>query len=516
MSAAQATGDTTRVPIVRGIELIRQEIFDSAEVSHWTERLVNTLHIRTQPQVIQRELLFRLGQPYDSVRVAESARNLRSMGIFRDVRIDSVQTDSGVVMRVTTRDGWTTRAGGRLRTTGEQVAIGLSFFEDNFLGTATRAGISFSSDPVRTTFALEAWQPRFIGSSVGVGGRWENRSDGTVMYGRVNRPFYSISDPKGFSINGEYRDETVNQYVDGIDVPYDTLDHMLGAIRTSVAWAVHRETKAYIRAGVLAQLVRNNYQPVADTLPIPKTVTAAVGTYMEWSRVRYVARTGFQTFSRTEDIDLSNTLTAGVYLAPAFFGYDSAGIGPFGAFRTGATFKNGFVLFNGIADGLITSAGVDSGGAVVNTTVAWNPGPNALIVWHGSAGWLADPAPGYEFDLGLVTGPRAFGVHSFTGDRAFFTTAEVRRLVWPRIFGLVALGVAAYVDYGGAWWDGSPARTGTDMGVGLRISQLRSSQGIVSRVDLSYRLANDVLPAGWVISLGRGFVFSLNAQRPNR
>lgn len=241
IAVAQATGDSTRAPIIRGIELNRQEIFDSAEANHWAQRLANNLHIRTLPQVIRRVLLFRVGDPFDSVLVAETTRNLRSLGVFRDVQIDSVSTDSGVVMQVVTRDAWTTRLGGRLRTTGNQVSLGLSFSEGNFLGTATQASASFSSDPIRTTFALEAWQPRFLGSSVGVGARWENRSDGTVLYGRVDRPFYSIQDARGYLLTGEYRDETVNQYLDGIDVPVDTLDHILGAVRGSVGWALQRK-----------------------------------------------------------------------------------------------------------------------------------------------------------------------------------------------------------------------------------------------------------------------------------
>ncbi len=508
-------GDPARPPLIREIELNRQEIFDSAEANHWTQRLVNNLHIRTQPQVIRRELLFRVGDPYDSVLVAESARNLRSLGVFRDVRIDSVRTDSGLAMQVVTRDAWTTRAGGRLRTTGNQVSIGLSFFEDNFLGTASRAGVSFSADPVRTTFALEGSQSRFLGSSIGVAGRWENRSDGTVLYGRVNRPFYSIQDRRGFLLTAEYRAESVDQYLDGNDVAVDSLAHRFGAIRGTVGWALYRKRRAYIRSGVLGQVIRNNYQPATDTTPIPRTVNAAVGGYLEWSHVRYVARTGFQTFSLTEDIDLSTTLSGGVYAAPTFLGYDTAGVGLFATFRTGATFRNGIVLVNGISDGLITSAGVDSGGTVLNATVAWMPDSSLLLVMHGSGGMLVDPAPGYEFDLGLNSGPRAFGVHSFTGNRAFFTSAEVRRLLWRRLFGVVSLGVAAYADYGGAWWSNSPTRTGTDVGIGLRIAQSRSSRGIVSRVDLSWRFANDAVGAGWVVSLGRGFAFSLNAQRPS-
>ena len=514
--AAQVVRDSSRVPVIRGIELIRQEVFDSAEANTWPERLSNSLHVRTQPQVIERELLFHVGEPYDSVLVAESTRNLRSLGIFREAQIAAIQTDSGLVMRVTTQDAWTTRPSGRLRTVGGQVAIGVSFFEDNFLGTATRVGVSYSSDPIRTTFALEFRQPRLIGHSIGVGARWEDRSDGTVAFGLINRPFYSISDTRGFSIGVEYRDETVNQYLDGIDVPVDTLDHVLAAFRTAVAWAIRRSGRSYTRVGVLAQAVRNDYQQAVDSVPIPRSVTAAFGGYAEWSHARFLTTMGFQTFSRTEDVNLSTTLTAGLYAAPVLFGYDSAGVGLFASFRTGASFPNGFIVVNGISDGLITAAGVDSGGTILNTTVAWNPDPKSLLLWHGSGGWLTDPAPGYEFDLGLISGPRAFGVHSFTGNRAFFTTAEVRRLLWPRVLGIVGVGLAAYVDYGGAWWSGSPTRTGTDVGVGLRIGQLRSSLAIVSRLDLSWRFANDAVGAGWIVSIGRGFVFNLNAQRPIR
>ena len=214
---------------------MRQEIFDSAEATNWVARLSNTLHVRTRPGVIERELLFKVGQPYDSVKVAETGRNLRSLGIFREVRIDSVRTDSGLVMRVTTRDGWTTRPGVRLRTVGGQVAFGVTFADDNFLGTATGLGVSYSSDPVRTNFTLSFNQPRLLGHALALSARWENRSDGTVLYGAVGRPFYSISSPLGFLVSGEYRDETVLQYLDGIDVPVDSLDHLMGAVRTSMS-----------------------------------------------------------------------------------------------------------------------------------------------------------------------------------------------------------------------------------------------------------------------------------------
>jgi len=69
----------------------------------------------------------------------------------------------------------------------------------------------------------------------------------------------------------------------------------------------------------------------------------------------------------------------------------------------------------------------------------------------------------------------------------------------------LGIGVAGFVDHGGAWFRGQDRRSGTDAGVGLRIGSIRSAGSIVGRLDLAYRFENDREPGGWVLSLGRGF-----------
>ena len=102
--SAQTAADVDSVPatsraVIRAIRLERRDIFDPNE-RHWLARLANALHIETRAPTIRRELLFRVGEPYDSAREAESERNLRSLGVFRRVEIDSVQTDTGVALSV--------------------------------------------------------------------------------------------------------------------------------------------------------------------------------------------------------------------------------------------------------------------------------------------------------------------------------------------------------------------------------------------------------------------------------
>jgi hypothetical protein len=135
--SAQSAADSgsARAPdpgVIRAIRLERRDIFDPHERS-WLARLANALHFETRAPTVRRELLFHVGERYDSARVAESERNLRALGVFRKVQIDSVQTDSGVVMQVLTKDGWSTRADWRFRSAGGEVEFTIGMVEDNLL-----------------------------------------------------------------------------------------------------------------------------------------------------------------------------------------------------------------------------------------------------------------------------------------------------------------------------------------------------------------------------------------------
>ena len=75
-------------------------------------------------------------------------------------------------------------------------------------------------------------------------------------------------------------------------------------------------------------------------------------------------------------------------------------------------------------------------------------------------------------------------------------------------WGLMTLGFAAFVDWGDAWYDGSPQRTGKDRGVGLPLGGMRAASGKgVARIDLARRYANDAVTSQWVLSIGSGFTF---------
>jgi hypothetical protein len=507
---AQTSADTLPVAdsglIIRGVQLQRRDIFDPTERS-WFARLANSLHILTRPAVIRRELLFHPGQLYDSASIAESERNLRAMGIFRRVQIDSVRTRTGLMLRVVTKDGWSTQADWRFRSTGGQVAFTLGLIESNLLGTASAAAVRYRKDPDRSTVALAFRRPRLFAGSIGLGVFYENRSDGSAAGLTLDRPFFALTSKNAFRFETENRDERVLRFREGRELASDTLSRRFTLVRGAAAWAVHASTAGYLRVGVLGQVRRDDFQPESATEPLPRHVTGAAGPHLVWNRARFLVTRGYAGFAREEDVDLGATLRVGLVAAPKLFGYDRNGLGPEVRGRVGTALPGGFAYLEALANGLYTAAGLDSGTAQVAATTVLQPGPRHVAVLHAEAGWRENPVPGEEFDLGLGTGPRAFGSHAFTGDRSVFLTAEYRYTLADDLFNMVGLGVAAFVDHGGAWFAGSPKRLGWDAGVGLRLGASRASVTDALRFDLARRFANDVDAAGWVLTVGKGFAF---------
>lgn len=504
----RASGDT-----LRAVELDRRDIFDPDERG-WVARLGNALHVQTRAATIRRELLFRPGEPFDSARFAESERNLRALGVFRRVRIDSVRTDSGLVARVLTKDGWSTKADWRFRSTGGEVAFTIGLVEDNLLGTASSAAVRYRKTPDRTSVTLALRRPRLFAGTVGLGLVYENRSDGRLNALSVEQPFFSLTSRHGFRFDVEDRDERVLRFFDGADEARDTLTHRFSLVRASRAWALRASSDGYLRLGVQGQVRREDFLPESSGAPFPKTVTGAVGPYVTWSRANFLVTRGYAGFAREEDVDLGLTLRLGVLAAPKAFGYDRDGLAPELAGRLGIQAPGGFGYLEALAGGLYDGAGLDSGSVQLAATAVLQPEPHQVGILHVEGGWLKDPVPGTEFDLGLGTGPRAFGSHAFTGDRSYFATAEYRVTVVDDFLGMIGLGIAGFVDHGGAWYADSRRRTGWDAGIGLRVGASRSTDTEALRFDLAHRFANDVERPGWVITVGKGFVFAPLGRRP--
>ncbi len=493
--------------VIRGIELHRFNVFSPQEARSFLPRLANSLHVTTRAWVVEREFLFARGDTYDSARVAETERNLRSVGVFREVAVDSVRTDSGLVMRVLTADGWTTRPEVRFGSSGSSIYYTLALEELNFLGTATQIGIRYRKNPDRWSIITSFRQPRLFKRTVGLSLQYLRLSDGDIGIGVISRPFFSMADRTAWTIGGDFRDHRILRFYDGAEEAQDSLQRRFALGFGAFARALRGSSQGYLRVGVNAQIRREDYAAEARPDTLRKTVSGMVGGFLQWRRARFLVSRGVTSFGREEDIDVSTAVGLGLNFTPKTFGYSDNGIVPSVFVITGFGQANRFVQLFGTGNLRLTPSGADSGSVQLAATGFLVPAERHLAVLHGSVGWQKDPAPGSEFDLGLGIGPRAFRQHAFTGDRAFLATAEYRFTFTNEAFKLSAIGIGAFVDYGGAWWHDSPTRTGWDFGLGLRFGPTRATNVKSTRVDLAYRVANDAQPGGWVVVVGAGFAF---------
>ncbi|MEP7325294.1 MAG: hypothetical protein ABI836_05030 [Gemmatimonadota bacterium] len=511
-AGAQTPGDSAPA-VVRAVEIRRNDVFDSTEAHNWLFRLANRLHITTRASVVRREILLRPGEIYDSAAAAETARNLRALGIFRRVVVDTVHGDSGLTLRVETSDGWSTRPDYRFKSTGGQADYTIAFIEDNVLGTATQASVRYRHSVDRTSTSFGFLQPRFIWPSLRLGTIFQDRSDGRRFSALVGKPFYAQSSRNSLLFLYDDRNERILRFFEGERVASDSVRRDYQLLKVEGAVAIRASDRGYLRAGISAQFRKDRYRrESASAFSTPDEATYAAGPFVEWRRGRYMLTRSYQGFGREEDVDISTLVRIGLIAAPRAFNYQRDGIAPQIQAKTGTSFGAGFLFADLLADGLYDRNGLDSGSVVVAGTLVLQPGTRHTFIAHGDAGWLKQPLSGQEFDLGLGSGPRAFRSHAFTGDRTFYSTAEYRYVVKEELWQLVGIGLAGFVDYGGAWYDGSTRRTGWDAGIGVRLGASRASGVEAIRIDLARRFATDVEGAGWVIAVGKGLTFSTNIR----
>jgi len=272
----------------------------------------------------------------------------------------------------------------------------------------------------------------------------------------------------------------------------------------AVTWSVSGAEKV----NVAVEAVYSIHVPASQgQLTIPDSVFGFVGASVELFRPRFIEVTHYNGFAREEDVSLGTRLHLGVGAALPALGYPRAGVFPRLEAQTGFGASAAFVRLNLVANGLLTSAGVDSGQVRGSLTLASRLIPRQATVLYLQGGVQKNPAPGAEFDLGHGLGPRAFKPHAFTGTRSLWGVVEHRVFLWDNLFGLFGLGVAGFVDYGGAWFADQAARHGGDVGIGLRSGATSATGPNVGRLDLAYRFGDGITGSRWVVSFGTAYEF---------
>ncbi|MGH7645172.1 MAG: hypothetical protein ACREMR_06260 [Gemmatimonadales bacterium] len=484
-------------------------VFDDTD-SVWYARIANLLHVRTRPWLVRRTLLVRSGDPYDSATVAESERNLRTLGVFRRVVLDTLRLEEGrLAVRAATGDGWSTKPEVSFSFGGGDGTWSVGLVEENFLGTATLAAVSYRRTPDRQSLDLSYKNPHLFGRGAPLELLYSDLSDGTFGAWHLGVPFTWTGARRSLETDGTAADRLLLVYRDGVlDQTY--LQNLLGfAVRGGVALAA--TSRDYTRLWFGLEGRREDYAPVPVTA-LPYSTFATAGLGVELGHVRFRVMHHFNSYARGEDVNLSQILRLGVWAAPRAWGYPGhrAGVAPEVRAQLASRWRHGFARVQLLARGVYvpTAGAVDSGRVRGNVTVVSGGLPRQTWIVFVEGGLARRPAPNGEFDLWLEgRGPRGFPAHAFTGTRMAWGTIENRILVIDELWGLMGLGLAPFVDWGGAWYDDEPSRFGVTTGLSLRLGSTRSTRGGAGEFALGYRLGEGFSGSGWALAIRRGFVF---------
>jgi hypothetical protein len=469
-------------------------VFDGKDAApDWVANLANRLHLRTRPWVIRRRLLLDRGDAFDSARVAESERSLRTLGVFRAVRVDTVRVppDGRLALRAVTSDGWSTQPQASFTTAGGDETWSVGIRERNFLGTATELELVYGRNPDRSSLEFQFLNRQLFGRRTLLKVRFGDKSDGHRGEWTFGLPFHETAAPHALETYGTGARERVLRFRD--DTLQDSTRHhlLLMGVRTGVA--IRATTRQYARLFGALEWRREDFA-TSDTARLPYSVFHTVRAGAEIGVVRFRVLQHFNSFSRREDVDVSAMLRLGIVMQSGV-GYEFTG-------QASALWTRGFALLRAEANGL------DSTRTKVRLTVVSQNIPRHTLIAHAEGAVVTNPKPGAEFEPWIEQrGPRLFGIHDFTGTRTTWFVLEDRILVAEDLLGLFAAGIAPFVDYGGAWYGDEPARLGGDVGVSFRFGPTRAVRGEAGELAFGYRFGDGVRGKRWALTLRKGFSF---------
>ncbi len=482
------------------IHLRTQDIFDTADSreDNWLFRLANKLHIQTRRQVIERQLLFKRGEPVSVRLIEETERLLRNNRYLYDVKFMPLQVQDGVVdIEVVTRDTWSLDVGGSASRAGGANAGGVHIAEYNLLGSGTSATMGRSKTIDRTSTVFGFANQRAFGTWADLSFSHAVNSDGRRDAVAVVRPFYALDTRWAAGISAVKDDRIDSVYRGGIiGSQYRQRQNMGEAF---VGWSpgladgwVHRWS-----LGLSVQddtyLVEPGLMPPA-LLPPDRKLRAP---FVRWELIedRFDRELNRNLIGRPEYFSLGFASTVQLGYAEHEFGSSV------NALLYSASVSRGFEP--GAGHTFVTSAKL-SGQYFSHEIHRQRASVQAQYYLPQSASWLfyaagsmealTNPDPDEAFVLGGEDGLRGYPLRYQSGTRRALFTVEERFYTDLFVWRLFRVGGAAFMDVGRAWGgemtnSDSPGWL-ANVGMGLRIVNSRSAFSNVLHIDVAAPLNN--------------------------
>jgi hypothetical protein len=508
---------------LRAVHIATGDVFDAeTKARRPLAALVDAVHWTTGEEVVRRELWFGPGAEVDALHVEELERNLRALGLFAEVSVRLVATDTpGVVdLDVHTRDRLSLIVGAGASYVGGVTGLRASLGESNLFGLGNRIAGSFARDSEGDWRGSVAYSDLHVLDSWHTGGvRFARTDDGDSLGLELQRPFKHLDDPRSYAARFDH-DELANDFHrDGERVA--SVDEIRQRFGGDLLWARGPRDERR-RLGLAFEWVRRDYGDVRgaqfERPALPGDSTSVfVGPVLRSAWLH-----GFRKVEGVDTIDFVQDVVLGVI----------------GSLRAGARWRDQ----DGVGGSVQPEFGGDLGwaseplpGLLANLTAGGG------VRQHGgtAAGWHADAAAHVfalvhadvtlgarcrfdaveetqdlreELTLGEDNGLRGYPARQFVGARRLLGNLEARCDTGIELATL-RLGLVGFVD-GGQVGDGSEFdRPWFGGGGGLRIASRPLLGSGVLRIDVARPFsAREGEYGGWQVSVSVGQVFTFGGN----
>jgi hypothetical protein len=492
-------------PAISEVEIRPTNVFSDEEAARkfFLYRFADALHVTTKASFIDRQLLFRPGDPLRPEILAETERNLRAFGLFRKAAVHA----EGTRVVVETADAWTLLLKGSLSNKGGTTTSSIGVEEYNLGGLGMQFGFGWAQEVDRTTRSVFFTAPDVLAPHTAFQFNASDLSDGQRFSIAYGRPFYALGAPWALqgSLNSGNFDTKL--YAGGNEAARWRELQRVAVISggSMISGDASGADRLLFSVQWNEVFLRRQAGPPPPDTPASNRRFLFFSTGFEHVGAEWITRRQVDQIERDEDFNLATGLHVEAGISP---GFDTRGLtGQFVAnFQSGTSFPSGFALFVATSSTRLASGfqnamvGADARGYVLR--------PPWTIVGHIGTlvGWNLDPEN--QIALDGTTGVRGYRLYAVEGDRRLVANAEARALLVPEIFSLLSFGVAAFGDAGYSWGAPDGFWHLADAGIGLRIGITRASKNNLLRLDVARVLHPDPLGrTGWLVSFSSGQAF---------
>jgi hypothetical protein len=451
-------------------------------------RFANNVHVLTREEVIRRELLFRVGDPYDQHLVDETARHLRRLGFIGDISITSdTLPDNTIDMVVKAHDRWTLSPTMSVQAGGGVSGFSIGLREENLLGTGQRLEIGYNRLSDRTHpdgGAIGFTEPRLFGSWWSTSAQFRKGDELSQTSLDVQHPFYADASKwavRGYAGVGRAR---IRQYQDGFVARDDYLDQ-----ENELLWLASSsgsDTKLQLAAAYYRMRANSDSMELRPFDNVDLVIASVSLLGREYYKGSYI-----ENFGRVEDVPVGYQTGLAIGRNLHF-----SNLGSVDYFLR--AFGQGSLRFGGGLSGnykaSITSyfIGDEPNEMTFSATALhyWRLLPNQTFLGRITTTIGSHWAPSSQVTLGSFSGLRGYRSNEFAGQRLLLVNLE------HRIFSMInlwffKLGTSFFFDSGAVWNQGEGfggQRFHSAAGVGLQIESGKNLGNGIFRFDVAYNM----------------------------